>query len=82
MATTMLPDPLEILAENFKEAFSCVTSSAGQGNGVVTIPPGYGDLAIQIAAAFQNFLATKHLERSPPPPPAPEPAKEKAIFSR
>ncbi|RWA58061.1 AbiJ-NTD4 domain-containing protein [Mesorhizobium sp.] len=49
----------------------------GQGKGIVTIPPAYGDLAIQIAAAFQNFLITKHLERSPPPPPAPEPVKEK-----
>ena len=37
----------------------------GQGMDVVAIPPAYGDLAIQIAAAFQNFLITKHLERSP-----------------
>jgi hypothetical protein len=45
----------------------------GQGAAVVDIPPAYGDLAIQIAAAFQNFLITKHLERSPAPvmpPPA------------
>jgi hypothetical protein len=49
----------------------------GQGKGVVTIPPAYGDLAIQIAAAFQNFLITRHLERSPPPPLAQEPVKEK-----
>ncbi|HEY0120830.1 MAG TPA: hypothetical protein VGC14_03535 [Rhizobium sp.] len=51
----------------------------GQGKSVVAIPPAYGDLAIQIAAAFQNFLITKHLERSPPPPPplAPEPVKGK-----
>jgi hypothetical protein len=28
----------------------------GHGAAVVDIPPGYGDLAIQIAAAFQNFL--------------------------
>lgn len=47
----------------------------GQGKDVVAIPPAYGDLAIQIAAAFQNFLITKHLERSPPSP-APEPTKE------
>jgi hypothetical protein len=33
----------------------------GQGAAVVDIPPAYGDLAIQIAAAFQNFLITKHL---------------------
>jgi hypothetical protein len=39
----------------------------GQGAAVVDIPPAYGDLAIQIAAAFQNFLITKHLERSPAP---------------
>ena len=37
----------------------------GQGKDVVAIPPAYGDLAIQVAAAFQNFLITKHLERSP-----------------
>ena len=37
----------------------------GQGKDVVAIPPAYRDLAIQIAAAFQNFLITKHLERSP-----------------
>lgn len=49
----------------------------GQGKGVVAIPPAYGDLTIQIAAAFQNFLITKHLERSPPSSPASEPVKEK-----
>ena len=43
----------------------------GQGAAVVDIPPAYGDLAIQIAAAFQNFLITKHLERSPAPVPPP-----------
>jgi hypothetical protein len=48
----------------------------GQGASVVNIPPVYGDLAIQIAAAFQNFLIAKHLERSPPPPP--EPVREAA----
>ncbi len=46
----------------------------GQGAAVVDIPPAYGDLAIQIAAAFQNFLITKHLERSPAPV-TPLPAK-------
>lgn len=49
----------------------------GQGKGVVAIPLAYGDLAIQIAAAFQNFLITKHLERSPPQPSASELVKEK-----
>ena len=39
----------------------------GQGAAVVAIPPVYGDLAVQIAAAFHNFLVAKHLERSPPP---------------
>lgn len=38
----------------------------GQGAAVVDIPPVYGNLAIQIAAAFHNFLVSKHLERSPP----------------
>jgi hypothetical protein len=43
----------------------------GHGAAVVDIPPAYGDLAIQIAAAFQNLLITKHLERSPAPVPPP-----------
>ncbi len=46
----------------------------GQGEDIVAIPPAYGDLAIQIAAAFQNFLITKHLERAPAPRPEPEPS--------
>jgi hypothetical protein len=37
----------------------------GQGKEVVSVPAAYGGLAIQIAAAFQNFLITKHLERLP-----------------
>ena len=44
-----------------------------QSAAVVDIPPACGDLTIQIAADFQNFLITKHLERSPAlvtPPPA------------
>jgi hypothetical protein len=45
----------------------------GQGATVVNIPQAYGDLAVQIAAAFHNFLISKHLERSPPTPPVPEP---------
>lgn len=44
----------------------------GQGASVVNIPPAYGDLAVQIAAAFHNFLISKHLERSPSPVPEPE----------
>ncbi|CUX65200.1 conserved hypothetical protein [Agrobacterium tumefaciens str. Kerr 14] len=35
----------------------------GQGKDIVAIPLAYGDLAIQLAAAFHNFLITKHLER-------------------
>lgn len=41
------------------------------------IPPVYGVLAIQLAAAFHNFLISKHVERTPPPPPQPA-----AEFSR
>ena len=57
----------------------------GQGKDVVAIPPAYGDLAIQIAAAFQNFLITKHLDRSPAPiqesvPPKPVPTDEEVPF--
>ena len=43
----------------------------GQGKDVIAIPAAYGDLAIQIAAAFHNFLITKHLERTPPSEPVP-----------
>jgi len=42
----------------------------GQGKDVVVIPPIYGDLAVQLAAAFHNFLIAKHLERSPLAPTA------------
>jgi hypothetical protein len=38
----------------------------GQGKDNLSIPPAYGHLAIQIPAAFNNFLITKHLDRSPP----------------
>jgi hypothetical protein len=38
----------------------------GQGAGIVTVPPLYGELALQLAAAFHNFLISKHLERKPP----------------
>lgn len=46
----------------------------GQGASVVAIPAVYGDLAIQLAVALQNFLIAKHLERSPPPPVVATPA--------
>lgn len=36
----------------------------GQGAEVLVVPLAYGELAIQIAAAFHNFLITKHLERT------------------
>lgn len=39
----------------------------GQGAAVVKIPPLYGHLTVQLAAAFHNFLVGKHLERSSPP---------------
>lgn len=51
----------------------------GQGKDVVAIPPVYGDLAVQIAAAFQNFLITKHLERAPVRDPTPEPVVERQL---
>lgn len=51
----------------------------GQGKDVVAIPPVYGDLAIQIAAAFQNFLIAKHLERAPVRNQTAEPAVERQL---
>ena len=44
----------------------------GQGATVVQVPHVYGDLAMQLAAVFHNFLIAKHLERTPPAPPPPE----------
>lgn len=38
----------------------------GQGAQVVEVPPTYGELALQLAAAFHNFLVSKHLEKCPP----------------
>lgn len=38
----------------------------GQGKEIVEVSPVYGVLAIQLAAAFHNFLISKHLERMPP----------------
>lgn len=37
----------------------------GQGAKVVDVPLVYGELAIQLAAAFHNFLISKHIERHP-----------------
>jgi len=42
----------------------------GQGAAVVSIPPIYAELAVQLAAVFHNFLLAKHLERKPVPPEA------------
>ncbi len=39
----------------------------GQGKTVVAVPAIYGELSIQMAAAFHNFMISKHLERLPPP---------------
>lgn len=38
----------------------------GQGGQVVNVPQCYGALALQIAAAFQNFLISKYIEEHPP----------------
>lgn len=40
----------------------------GQGATIVEIPQAYGELAVQLAAAFHNFLVAKHLQRQPPEP--------------
>ena len=37
----------------------------GQGSEIMTVPNVYGDLALQMAAAFHNFLISKYLERNP-----------------
>jgi hypothetical protein len=49
----------------------------GQGEAVVDVPPVYGELALQLAAAFHNFLLSKHLERAPPEPPPSEQARKR-----
>lgn len=41
----------------------------GQGATVLEVPQAYGELAVQLAAAFHNLLLTKHLQRHPPEPP-------------
>ena len=43
-------------------------SGHGQGSDIIEIPAAYGELSIQLAAAFHNFLITKHLERKPKEP--------------
>lgn len=50
----------------------------GQGADVVSVPPVYGELAIQLTAALHNFLMAKYLERSPPSQPEHEPEKQKS----
>jgi hypothetical protein len=50
-----------------------------QGAVVVNIPRSYGDLAVQMAAAFHNFLISKHLERASPVPSSPEAAPHRRM---
>jgi hypothetical protein len=38
----------------------------GQGAEIIDVPVIYGELAMQLAATFHNFLISKHLERKPP----------------
>jgi hypothetical protein len=47
-------------------------ASHGQGAEVINIPAVYGELAVQLAAAFHNFLISKYISRNPPKadPPA------------
>jgi hypothetical protein len=54
----------------------------GQGASVVSIPQAYGDLTVQLAAAFHNFLIHKHLERAPiaPEPQATIPSDDEPPF--
>ena len=40
----------------------------GQGSAVVHVPTAYAELALQLAAAFHNFLIAKHLQRQPAAP--------------
>ena len=37
----------------------------GQGAAIVQVPLVYADLALQLSAAFHNFLIAKHLQRQP-----------------
>ena len=72
-----LPEPVRSgFMDQVLKALPFIRNKLGgheQSAAVVDIPPACGDLTIQIAADFQNFLITKHLERSPAPvtpPPA------------
>ncbi len=47
----------------------------GQGAVPVEIPRTYGDLAVNLAAAFNHFLITKHIASLPPPLTTVAPAK-------
>ena len=55
----------------------------GQGASVIDVPPVYGELAIQLAGAFHNFLLSKHLARQPRPtePLVKEQKKQTAVTS-
>jgi hypothetical protein len=55
-------------------------SGHGQGSAVVQVPAVYAELALQLAAAFHNFLIAKHLQRLPPPP-APPRSKAPSSFA-
>ena len=66
---------LDDLPEDTRQGFSDVVlkslpvmrnklSGHGQGEGIVTVPAVYGELAIQIASALLNFLIAKHLQRT------------------
>ncbi|MCA0423738.1 MAG: hypothetical protein LCH61_10495 [Proteobacteria bacterium] len=52
----------------------------GQGSDVIEVSPVYGELAIQLAAAFHNFLLAKHIARQPPSPPKPIESERKATW--
>jgi len=52
----------------------------GQGSAVVHVPMAYAELALQLAAAFHNFLIAKHLQHKPPPKPASPPAARSATL--
>ncbi len=74
---------LNDLPENRREGFRQQTMKTlpsmrnaygghGQGETPVEIPRVYGDLAVNLAAAFNHFLISKHVASLPPPvPPAP-----------
>ena len=55
-------------------------SGHGQGSSVVQIPAAYAELALQLAAAFHNFLIAKHLARLPPPAPPPPTPPSRPLF--